>query len=442
VLQLTNPQTYNLLKRKIAINILLLSLLGLMVIQFRLLVIGVKLEKQRFDERVRIVLHEVNLAIENQSVFADSLGNLLTVGKKQQDSVFVKESTSVKTKLNRLITQQLENKGITADFTFAVTNRYGSETLMVSDGFIEKSFLFDYYNIALNDQVIAQAHGERVLHLDVSNLFKYLLGELNYLVIPSLLFLTALLICLWFLVRMLRKEEQLNDVKNEFINNLTHELKTPVFSIGLASTILKEHLEKGNIEKAHQFLKMIGRENEKLKTHIDKVLELATLESPNYQLEMQSADLIQLAQEVVDGFKIKVDNKNGTLITDFPKTPLMANLDATHFKNVVQNLLENALKYSPNEVDIKVTIEEVNNAAQLIIRDKGTGISPEFQRKIFDKFYRVPSKNLHEVKGFGLGLNYVQKIVEAHGGNISVESEVDKGAIFIVEIPLRKLKDN
>jgi signal transduction histidine kinase len=241
---------------------------------------------------------------------------------------------------------------------------------------------------------------------------------------------------------MLRKEEQLNDVKNEFINNLTHELKTPVFSIGLASTILKEHLEKGNIEKAHQFLKMIGRENEKLKTHIDKVLELATLESPNYQLEMQSADLIQLAQEVVDGFKIKVDNKNGTLITDFPKTPLMANLDATHFKNVVQNLLENALKYSPNEVDIKVTIEEVNNAAQLIIRDKGTGISPEFQRKIFDKFYRVPSKNLHEVKGFGLGLNYVQKIVEAHGGNISVESEVDKGAIFIVEIPLRKLKDN
>lgn len=406
-----------------------------MVIQFRLLVIGVKLEKQRFDERVRIVLQEVNLEIENQPIFADSLGNLLIVGNEQQDAVFITESALIKTKLHKLITQQLENKGITADFTFAITNRYGSETMLVGDDFIKKRFLFDYYSVALNDRVIAQAHGQRVLHLDVSNLFNYLLGELGYLVIPSVFFLVALLICLWFLVRMLRKEEQLNDIKNEFINNLTHELKTPVFSISLASTILKEHLEKGNTDKAHQFLKMIGRENTKLKTHIDKVLELATLESPNYQLETQLTDLNSIVQEVVDGFKIKVENRNGVLKTKFPKMPLMANLDITHFKNVVQNLLENALKYSPNEVDIKVTIEVVEDVIQLIVSDKGAGIPVGSQKKIFDKFYRVPNKNLHEVKGFGLGLNYVQKIVEAHSGDISVESEEGKGAIFIVKIP-------
>jgi two-component system phosphate regulon sensor histidine kinase PhoR len=417
-------------KRKIAINILLLSLLGLMVIQFWLLVIGVKLEKQRFDERVRIGLQEVNLEIEKQASFADSLGNLLLIGSPLKNSVFQKESALMKNRIHQLITQQLKNKGVTPDFSFAITNRYGSETLMTSKGFVKKSFLFDYYSISLNNSVIAQAHGQRVLHVDVSNLFNYLLGELDYLVIPSLLFLAALLICLWFLIRMLRKEERLNDIKNEFINNLTHELKTPVFSISLASTILKEHLEKGNLEKAYQFLEMIGRENEKLKTHIDKVLELATLESPNYQLELQPTDLNQLVKEVVDGFKIKVDNRGGVLKTDFLKESLMVNLDRTHFKNIVQNLLENALKYSPDEIQIEVALQSIDNEIQLIVRDKGIGIPLEFQKKIFDKFYRVPNKNLHEVKGFGLGLNYVKKIVEAHGAGISVENAFEKGTIF------------
>lgn len=404
-----------------------------MVIQFRLLVIGVKLEKQRFDERVRIGLQEVNLAIEKQPKLANKLGDLLLISNQQRSAAQEKEAVLMKIKLHQLIAQHLENKGITANFTFAITNRYGSETLMESGDFVKKSFLFDYYSVSLNNEVIAQADEQRVLHIDVTNLFNYLLGELDYLVIPSLLFLVALLICLWFLIRMLRKEERLNEVKNEFINNLTHELKTPVFSISLASTILKEHLEKGNLEKAHQFLAMIGRENEKLKTHIDKVLELATLESPNYQLEMQPTDLNALVKEVVDGFKIKIDNRQGILKTNFSKELLITNLDVTHFKNVIQNLLENALKYSPQKVEIEVTTQLINDEIQLTISDRGTGIPPEFQQKIFDKFYRVPNKNLHEVKGFGLGLNYVKKIVEAHGGNISVSSNLEKGSIFKID---------
>lgn len=419
------------MKRKTAINILLLSLLGLMTIQFWLLMIGGQLEKQRFDERVRIGLQEMNVVLENDTLFAEALGNSLLANDWPENKVPV-----IQEKLRHLLAQNLEKKGITANFTFAITNKYGSKTFLASDDFVEKSFHFDYYNLQLSDQVLAKNKEERILHLDIPNVYHFLLGQLKYLVIPSLFFLAALLVCLWFLVRMLRKEERLNSVKNEFINNLTHELKTPVFSISLASTILKEHLEKGNLEKAHQFLAMIGKENEKLKTHIDKVLELATLESPTYQLEKQPANLNALVEEVINGFKIKVENQRGKLQINLAKQPLMTHLDPVHFKNVIQNLLENALKYSPKAIDIQVSTKQLAEHLQLIVSDKGAGILPEFQPKIFDKFYRVPNENLHEVKGFGLGLNYVKKIVEAHGGEISVASEIGKGASFLIKIPV------
>lgn len=406
-----------------------------MVIQFRLLMTGVKLEKQRFDERVGICLQELNVTLENELNFADSLGYLLLSGNQSADSSVILEKNSLEAKLNRVLVEKLINKGIRADFTFAITNRYATKTWMKSAGFVEKSFHFDYYNIQLKNRVLARAGEERVLHLDVSNVYKILLGELKFLVIPSISFLIILLICLWFLVKMLRKEERLNAVKNEFINNLTHELKTPVFSISLAINILKQHLETGNLDKARQFLAMIGQENERLKTHIEKVLELATLDSPNYQLEKQSTDLNELVKEVIEGFKIKIEDRNGTLKMALSQRPLMANLDKTHFKNVIHNLLENALKYSLEKVEIMVVSKHFEGSNQLIISDKGVGIPIEHQKKIFDKFYRVPTENLHEVKGFGLGLNYVKKIVESHGGEIYVESDAKNGTSFFIKIP-------
>ena len=293
-----------------------------MVIQFLLLGTGLKLEKQRFDERVRISLQELNLELENNPAFADSLGKIL-----QSNLSTINEIAPIKEKLRSILSEKLEKKGITANFTYAISNKYGSKSFLTSEGFVEKSFHFDYYNVLLNTPIFDPVSDERVLHLDIPNWYNYLLGELNYLVIPSILFLIALLVCLWFLVRMLRKEERLNEVKNEFINNLTHELKTPVFSISLATSILKEHLEKGNLDKAQQFLKMIGAENEKLKIHIDKVLELATLESPNYQLEKQHSNVNALVQEVLNGFKIVVESKKGSLISQLSEQPLMANLD-------------------------------------------------------------------------------------------------------------------
>ena len=422
------------MKRRIAIYILLLSLFGLMVVQFRLLVIGVRLEKQRFDQRVRIGLQEMNGALEKEFLLADELGKLLVAGVNQEEIRGRKSFESVLGRMDTLLTQKLGEKGITARFTYAITDRYGTEMFVASKNFVPKSFHFYYYNVLLGNRVTAQAHGERVLHLDIANLFNYLLGELNYLIIPSLLFLAALLICLWFLVNMLRKEERLNEVKNEFINNLTHELKTPVFSISLASKILKEHIENRNFDKADQFLAMIGHENEKLKTHIDKVLELATLENPAYQLTLENANLNDLVAEVAGAFRMKVVAAKGQLNLQLSAQPLTVKLDAVHFKNVIQNLLENALKYSPEKIDITVKTQCVNNYIELIISDLGIGISSEHQAKIFEKFYRIPTQNLHAIKGFGLGLHYVKQIVERHGGIITVSSRPEKGTHFLIKL--------
>ena len=252
--------------------------------------------------------------------------------------------------------------------------------------------------------------------------------------LPSVLFFLMMVLCIFFLVNMLRKEERLNSVKNDFINNLTHELNTPVFSIGLATKLLEEQIEAGKIKNATELIKLINKENDKLKGHINKVLELASLERPSYQLELKKATANALIQELVERFELKVKERGGRLNWQLDATEDSCMLDEFHFKGVVQNLLDNALKYSQEHPLIDVRTQNINTMFQLTIADKGIGIGAQDKARIFEKFYRVSTQNKHEVKGFGLGLYYVKQIVEAHGGRIEVESKQGEGSIFIVTL--------
>jgi len=274
------------------------------------------------------------------------------------------------------------------------------------------------------------------LHFYQKTLVTYYFSRLAYLLIPSLLFLLIIVGGFSFLIYTINKQKRLLTIKNDFINNLTHELKTPVFSISLIAKVFKESLKQNKTQKLEEYLGLLEKENTKLKGHIDKVLELASLENGKYNLQKEPCDFHDIINDAIAGFALKIETQQGILHKTFQAVSTQLTLDKTHFKNVIQNLLDNAIKYSKGQPEISIVTKSDDHTLSIAVRDNGMGIAPEHQKYLFDKFYRVTTGNIHHVKGFGLGLSYVKYIVEAHGGSISVNSKKDEGATFLMEFPL------
>ncbi|MCC6724819.1 MAG: HAMP domain-containing histidine kinase, partial [Saprospiraceae bacterium] len=288
---------------------------------------------------------------------------------------------------------------------------------------------FGEYQVKLGSHIVGNCHFESVLHIDMFNLFGYLLGRLRNLVALSALSLLAILSCFLLLLNILRKERQLNAIKNDFINNLTHELKTPAFSISLSSKMANESLEKGDVQRAKGFLQIVDNENDKVKKHVEKVLELASLESAHHNLHKERTSIHRLIEELADEYTPLAEARNGSLRLQLKASNDIAEVDAGHLRNALLNLLDNALKYSPMEPTITVSTENVGRHLHISISDQGIGIDAAQQKLVFDKFYRIPSEEV-QAKGFGLGLSYVAQIVKAHGGRVLLESEMGKGSKF------------
>ena len=420
------------MNRNILAIIVLLALAGLTFVQFRLLVIGARLEKQRFDERILKAQHQIRNALNEPNPVSDALiHNLKDDNRPKQVPADLADS------LHAFINNELAQSDIAVQYSFAITSRYNTKVIdFHSNNFKKGEFHFFEYTVPLGNYFSSQIFREKTLHIDIENLFTYLLAELDYLIIPSILCLLALLICLWLLINILQKEHNLNVVKNDFINNLTHELKTPIFSISLSNKMAKDHLKKGNADKVSEFLQIIENENNKLKTHAEKVLELASLENPKHQLQKENTDLHVLIKEVVNDFLPKIKNKKGELKINLNANDFKLNTDKNHIKNVIYNLLDNAIKYGREKPIITIISKNKKRYFLLKIKDNGPGIAAANQKYIFDKFYRVSSNNANHIKGFGLGLNYVKQVVEAHGGKVGVESKMGEGAVFIISLPI------
>jgi two-component system phosphate regulon sensor histidine kinase PhoR len=238
--------------------------------------------------------------------------------------------------------------------------------------------------------------------------------------------------CLWWLLRFLNQQRRLDAVKNDFINNLAHELKTPAFTIGMAAQMLETHVPAG---KPQEYLKVIQAENKLLKTHADKVLELASLKSGARLLDKQPQDVHPLLSSLADSFHAAVARRQGTCRFLLDASHSTASIDAAHLSNAVQNLLDNALKYSLGQPDITLRTYNQGKKLCIAVTDRGIGISPAFQKKIFSRHFRVLHGDQHEVKGFGLGLSYARQVALLHGGDIKVESRLGEGSTFTVELP-------
>ncbi len=249
----------------------------------------------------------------------------------------------------------------------------------------------------------------------------------------------VLLIVIFFFVYTLfviLKQRRLSEIQKDFINNLTHEFKTPISTIAISTEVLRQPSIIQTPERLLNYATIIQTENNRLKQQVERVLQMARLEKQDIGLKRELCDIHVLIKEVAKNMELPLQEKNGKLTLELNATVSTVLLDRLHFANVIFNLVDNAIKYSKNSPQIVIKTASSKKEICIEIVDNGIGISPENQRQIFHRFYRITTGNIHEVKGFGLGLSYVKLIVEAHRGKISVKSELDKGSKFTIILPI------
>lgn len=241
--------------------------------------------------------------------------------------------------------------------------------------------------------------------------------------------------CFGFTMFMLVRQKKLSDMKTDFINNMTHELKTPIATIAIASEALKDDHIRNNTDRVSRFVTVIHDENKRLAGHVEKVLQAAVMDRGELKLRKSCVNLHGLIEKTVQSLALQIEQKHGVVFQELHSVQPFIEADEQHLTNVIFNLLDNANKYSPENPRIIISTHDSDAGLLLAVEDSGTGMSKEEQKNIFEKFYRVPTGNRHDVKGFGLGLSYVHSIVQAHGGTIRVQSEPGKGSRFEILLP-------
>jgi signal transduction histidine kinase len=232
------------------------------------------------------------------------------------------------------------------------------------------------------------------------------------------------------------RQKKISDIKTDFINNMTHEFKTPLATISIALDSINNPKIIDTPDKIRSYTKVIKEENNRMNARVEEVLQMALLDSKDFKLVTRDIDLNTLIRKVTDTIRLQVENKEGTIAVDLGAERTTVNADEVHLSNVFMNLLDNANKYSPGKPEIRVTTSNTGSSVAVAVEDKGIGMSPETQHRVFDKFFRVTSGNIHNIKGFGLGLSYAKAIVLAHKGALNVSSQPGKGSRFEVVLPL------
>lgn len=345
----------------------------------------------------------------------------------------LKERVNFK-QLDHFLKTELFNNGIDIPYHFSVTDRDGKEVYRCSDYVHDDEKI--YSRLLFEKDPPAKMGFVNIFFPTLDN---YIFSSVKFM-IPSIIFTVVLLITFIFTIYIIFRQKRLTEIKNDFINNMTHEFKTPISTISLAAQMLNDPAVGKSPVMFKHISGVINDETKRLRFQVEKVLQMSMFERQSVTLKKKEIDAHELINGVVNTFRLKVEKNNGTLEAELNAQDPVIFVDEMHFTNVVFNLLDNAVKYKSPDRDIALKIRTWNENGKLCIsvEDNGLGIKKENLKKIFDKFYRVHTGNLHDVKGFGLGLAYVKKIIADHKGSIRAESELNAGTKFIITIPLFK----
>ena len=336
--------------------------------------------------------------------------------------------------LDLFLKTELLNNGIDIPYHFTVTDRDGTEVYHCPDYTKEGSENTYPQVLFKNDPPARMA----TVNIHFPTLNSYIFSSVKFM-IPSLIFTFVLLVTFIFTIYIIFRQKKLTEIKNDFINNMTHEFKTPISTISLAAQMLKDPAVGKSPAMFQHISGVINDETKRLRFQVEKVLQMSMFERQKTMMKLTILDVNDLITGVLSTFKLKVEQFGGTIDAELEAEDALVEVDEMHFTNVIFNLLDNAVKYAREDVPlhlfVKTRIE--GNKVIISIQDNGIGIKKEDLKKIFEKFYRVSTGNVHNVKGFGLGLAYVHKIVTDLKGSIRAESELNSGTTFIITLPLK-----
>lgn len=394
---------------------------------------AVELRKEQFDNSVRIAAKSVVsqfLDKKNDTIFIEHL-RLLSCRKMRLEVTDVIQPFV----LDSLLQQELKCMNLKTVYYFGIYNNYNNRFVAGKYLLNESKIIKSPYQFSLAS---IYKSGDYYLGVYFPHKTSIVIRNMWVMLVFSFLFMIVLVTSFVFVIYTILRQKKLSEMKSDFINNLTHEFKTPIATTSLAAEMLMRKDVSKDSAKVIKYGKVILYESNRLQSQVEQILQIASLENGSFEFKYKKVDLHQLLENVVESFELRITKNKILLTSEFNADVFIVSTDIIHITNVFYNLIDNAIKYTPEKPEIN--IKSWNTKKEIVIRftDNGIGISREHQKYVFKNLYRVPTGNLHDVRGFGLGLYYSKNVVESLGGHISLSSESGKGSSFDVYLPLNR----
>jgi len=414
----------NVRKRNLQIIIIVsaISLLGLIFMQFFWMRKSLRVAEKHYNHRVNLALQDVIKEIERTE---GGLQFLLTPKNE-----IVQAGSK---KLNSLLHQYFDYHRLESNFNYTITTNRSDSILFTYAPLKAMANDTRPHKVCLN-----RLEGGGGLHLEIFFPTKQraiFLEKIAWFIFSGL-FLLVVIFSFSYIIFMIIRQKKLSEMKSDFINNMTHEFKTPISTISLAAEVLLQSNESSSTSRLKRYAKIIFDENQRMQTRVDRVLQMALIDKNEFRLNLSETDIHKLIKETMNSISLHDYEKQVQVKYNLTAENHVILADELQIRSMINNLLENAVKYSSKQPVINISTRQMNGSVHIRLQDNGIGISSEAAKHIFDKFYRVHTGNIHDVKGFGLGLYYVKSIVEAHSGSIKVRSELKKGTTFDIFLPI------
>jgi two-component system phosphate regulon sensor histidine kinase PhoR len=414
-------------KGKIRLIIILTSitLVGALITQLLWVNDAWQLKRDQFDGKVKIALKSVvNQILTSEELYPEDISGIDSVLFSEHQEILTVVDPHI---LDSLILEEFAWMRLKDNFHYGVYRN--DDSLFVIGNFSgwEEALLDSEHWVSLTCLCESEAYLLSVIFLNQESM---ILGQMIILPVMSGLFLMVLIFSFFFTIYSLFRQKKLSDIKTDFVNNMTHEFKTPISTISVSSEMLTKEAVVNDPERITKYAGIIYNENLRLKNQVERVLQIAIIDKGEFNLKMKKLDINNIINRCINNFEVVLKDRNGKVCFEPDEGVQYIEADEVHFFNIINNLLDNANKYTPENPKITISTAINKGKIKISISDNGIGISKEDQSHIFKKFHRLQSGDIHDVKGFGLGLYYVKTMVEAMGGTIEIKSEKNKGSRF------------
>jgi two-component system phosphate regulon sensor histidine kinase PhoR len=413
----------------VIIVLICLSLFGLMFIQLNWVKTTMEVQKIKYSFEIENVINKTRSDLRSRLAMVRGLNpNFIRITDLNSDNfLWSGVSTLPEADIRNIIQTHLNEEKIKLPFEYCITLR----------GMVEnnsRNFRREMFESAYQAPLTLDGSYGLILYIEEPK--NYISQRTAWMFGAAALFTIIIIAAFALTIRTMFNQKKIAEIKSDFINNMTHEFKTPLATISLASDALSMEKVRKNPDMLDYYSGIIKSENKRMNKQVEKILQAAQIDKDDLKLKLQPINVHDVIEKMTESFSLQIEQQNGTLASNLLAKKSLIMADEVHFSNIIYNLMDNAVKYSGDHVKLEISTANSKGNVVIKIKDSGIGMNKETQMHIFEKFYRAHTGNLHNIKGFGLGLSYVKAIVESHKGKIKVDSALGKGSTFTIELPL------